>query len=153
MRTSAPNLSSSRINSPACSGARVTTMRFPANGWLALSNGPSRELQNPARSRIEQFRRDFATERLSFLLRTADSRSSSAHAFRAVGRQNTHASRTSSPSSNRPHAPSGRRQPPCKFASTVLSAETASEVGLSTSFCTKENSSSRDARNSSPSAP
>src|ERR1700746_1434557 len=87
MRTSAPSLSSSRINSPACSGARVTTMRFPASGWLALSNGPSRELQNPARSRCKQFLCDFAAERLSFFLRTAGSRSASANAFRTIGRK------------------------------------------------------------------
>src|SRR5580704_1342462 len=87
LRTSAPARSSSCTKESARSDARVTTMHFPASGWLALSNGSSRELQNPARSRIKQFLRDFAPERLGFALRTAGSISASANAFRAVGRQ------------------------------------------------------------------
>src|ERR1700722_18890014 len=87
LRTSAPARSSSCTNESARSDARVTTMHFPARGWLALSNGSSRELQNPARSRIEQFLCDFATERLGFLFRTAASRSASTNAFPAIRRQ------------------------------------------------------------------
>src|SRR5579862_663288 len=87
LRTSAPARSSSCTNESARSDARVTTMRFPASGWLALSNGPSRELQNPARSGIEQFRCDCASERLGVLFRGAASRPAPANAFPAIGRQ------------------------------------------------------------------
>ncbi len=60
-------------------------MRFPASGLLALSNGPSREAQNPVRTRLEQICGNFAAERHGRVRRIARSRSVSADAFLAVG--------------------------------------------------------------------
>ena len=83
-RTSAPACSRTRTKLSACPGARVTTMRFPARGWLALSNGSSREAQDSIRARFDENFSEMPPERFGIAGRAP---LVAADEFRAVGRK------------------------------------------------------------------
>jgi coenzyme F420-reducing hydrogenase gamma subunit len=70
------------LGSCACSGARVTTMRFPASG-LSMRGRPARKLQDAIRSGADHDLRELFAERLGFGRRAGEA---AAEMLFAVGR-------------------------------------------------------------------
>ncbi len=125
--TSAPMpLKRAATNSRACSGARVTTMRFPASGLSVASSFCPPTFPRGAesvRARLDQ--------RLPELLADALRRRPAAPLLvaqtnRCPSAESTQASSRSSPSFRRAHAPSGTWQPPSSSCSSARSAVDAS---------------------------
>src|ERR1700723_604304 len=87
-RIPAPSASSASDQSWDCSGPRVSTMIFPASGWLCFSNGPSCELQKAISAAAEKLGCDFPAQRLGVRTCSAHFFPTAANTFRAIRRKN-----------------------------------------------------------------
>ena len=139
----------------ACSGARVTTMRFPASGFQAQSWSGQRIFPRGAEFCPRPLRSEFRPRRFPSAGGIAcRSRASRGARIPCRRREKTRGFEMQfRRSSRRAHAPSGTWQPPCSSCSSARSAVTQARVSASSSAATKREVSASSARVSIPRAP